>query len=194
MTVHPEALPAALPANTDADRQALSTLQLSALPLVQLVDHILGVLEAAVDPETGEVDAGLDAQLEAMMLSFERKCEAYAGVYERLCGEADELRRLSKVYGDRANVRTNAAKRLRDRLHQEFDRLGKTKLKTPTATIWIQASAPSVELFVLDDSQIPDEFCVVERRASSSKIAKALKAGVKLSFAALTQSKHLRFR
>jgi len=176
------------------DVQALESLRISTLPLSELVDHLLELIDAAVDTETGEVSPHAEDAISALNLALDTKAEAYGAVCARLGGEADALQLLAKSYGAKAARRTEQAKRLKQNLQIEFERCGKSKIKTPTCTVYLQASAPAVELTVLTDSEVPDEFCVIERRVSTSKIAAALKAGAKLAFAHLSQSTHLRFR
>jgi hypothetical protein len=176
------------------DARALENLRVSALPLHQLVDHLLDLIDAAVDGETGEVSRHAEDAIDLLNLALETKAEAYGAVCARLSAEADALRLLAKSYSDKASRRADEVKRIKQRLQAEFERAGKTKIKTATCTAYIQASAPAVELSVLTDDEVPDEYCVVERHVSTSKIALALKAGKKLAFATLAQSRHMRFR
>jgi hypothetical protein len=177
-----------------ADHAALESLRVAALPLGQLVDHLLDVIDASVDPATGEVNEQAFDVLDALNLSLSSKVQAYAHVIERLGAEADALRQLAHHTQQKAGTRTSAVKRMKLRMQAEFGRLGIDKLKTPTVTAYLQSSAPAVELTVLSDREVPDEYCVVTRVHCISKISAALKAGVALTFAQLTSSKHLRFR
>lgn len=179
---------------TPPEAQTLQAVQLAALPVAQLVDHLLAVTEHAVDEETGEVDAELGDVIDRLNLALNAKVQAYAHVCERLEAEGEALGELAAAYRTRADKRSNVVKRLKARLQAEFERLGVDKVKTPTVTAYLQQSPPAVELTVLDDSEVPDDYCVVERRVSHSRIRDALKAGVQLAFASLTQGRHLRFR
>lgn len=179
---------------SSADKQALEALRVAALPLGQLVDHLLDLLDIGVDAETGEVNAVVEDVLESLNLSIQAKVQAYAHVVDRLNAESKSLLELADRYKAKADVRATTSKRIKARLQGELERLGTDKIKTPTVVAYLQNSPPSVELTVLNDEEIPDEYCVVERRVSTSKIATALKAGTVLAFATLTQSKHLRFR
>lgn len=177
---------------TPADARTLERLQLAALPLAKLVDTLLDTVREGTDGETGEVPQGVDALLDALNLSLERKTEAYAHVCERLAAEAEAFEGLAKHYRDKAEARSSERKRLMRRMQQELERLGLSGLKTPSVTAYLQNSPPAVELTVLTDDEVPDAYC--ERRPSLSMIGDALKRGVVLTFARLTQSKHLRFR
>jgi hypothetical protein len=177
---------------TPQDKRTLERLQLASLPLVKLVDTLLDTVREGVDGETGEVPQGVDVLLDELNLSLERKTEAYAHVCERLAAECAAFEELAKHYRDKAEARSSERKRLLRRMQQEFERLGLSGLKTPSVTAYLQNSPPAVELLVLTDEEVPDAYC--ERKPSLTMIGDALKRGVVLTFARLTQSKHLRFR
>lgn len=183
-----------LAALSPADTQALEALRVAALPLGQLVDHLLDLLDVGVDAETGEVNEVIADVLESLNVSIQTKVQAYAHVVDRLNAEAKSLQELAGHYKSKADVRTATCKRIKARLQSEFERLGTDKIKTPTVVAYLQNSPPSVELTVLSDDEIPDEYCTVKRSVNTSQIADVLKAGNTLAFATLTQSKHLRFR
>lgn len=174
---------------------ALDNLRASQLPLAQLVEHLLELVEDAADPETGELRHELGAAIDALNLSLQHKVEAYAHVAERLKAEAEAYHGLEQAYRAKAERRERDVKQLKQRLQLELERLGLERLKAPTVTVYLQASPRSVELLTLTDAEIPDDYCTIERRVSTSKIAAALKAGAALAFARMAPAtKHLRFR
>jgi hypothetical protein len=176
-------------------RQAVTNLTAAALPLGELVDHLLELVEQGVDPDTGEVRLELGGAIDQLNLSLQRKVEAYGHVCERLRAEAEAYHELEQAYRGKAQARELEQRRLRERLQAELEKLGTDKLKTPTVTVYLQRSPQTVELLALDDREIPDEYCVIERRPSLSAIAAALKGGAQLAFAQLAPVKrHLRFR
>jgi len=174
---------------------ALDNLKASQLPIGQLVDHLLDLVDESADPETGEIKLELAGAIDQLNLSLTHKVQAYAHVADRLKAEAAAYHDLEQTYAAKAATLEASAKALKQRLQLELERLGTEKVKTPTVTAYLQKSPPSVELLALDDAEVPDEYCVIERRVSSSKIAAALKAGANLAFARFApQAKHLRFR
>jgi hypothetical protein len=174
---------------------ALDNLRASQLPIGQLVDHLLDLVDEAADPETGELRHELGAAIDKLNLSLQVKVQAYAHVAERLKAEASAYDDLAQHYRAKAERQEREVKLLKQRLQAELERLGTDRVKTQTVTAYLQASPRSVELLALDDSDIPDAFCVVERRVSASKILAALKSGAELAFARLAPvSKHVRFR
>jgi hypothetical protein len=177
---------------TPRDARTLERLQLAALPLAKLVDTLLDTVRDGVEADTGEVPHGVDVLLDELNLSLERKTEAYAHVCQRLGAEADAFEELARHYRVKAEARASERKRLMRRMQGELERLGLSGLKTPSVTAYLQNSPPAVELTVLTDDEVPDAYC--ERKPSLSMIGDALKRGVVLTFAKLTQHKHLRFR
>lgn len=177
-----------------SDAAIIHGLNLASRPLHAIVDHLLEAMDDAINPDTGEVDPRFEAYLESLGFALERKVEVYAAVNDRLRAEADALADLGRRYGKRAGVREGQAKRLRERLKIELERLGRDKVKTPTATAAIQKNPASVDLTVLDESELPDEYVVVTRSADIAKIKAALQTGVVLPFAELRHGTHLRFR
>lgn len=91
-----------------------------------------------------ELDGKADAKIETVGL-FIRETLAKAGAIKV---EEDRLR-------DRRKAREKAAESLKNYLHREMDRLGKTKVEATLCTVAIQKSPPSVTC-ALDDDQLHD--------------------------------------
>lgn len=174
-----------------AELEALANLQLSTLSLPQLIDHLMQLL-AGVDPATGEVSTRLGEAIDALNLSLERKVEAYAHVAQRLQAEHHAYEQLAEAYRRKAKQREAERAALRARLQTQFERLETRSVKTPSVTAYLQSSPTALELTVLDDAEVPDEFC--DRVPNMARIRAALDAGRQLSFARLASRQHLRFR
>lgn len=159
--------------------------------LHDLVEMLLGVL----DSTDGEITPEAEAQLAELTGSLELKVEGYGAVCAQLEAEAEATVQLSRRYAERAQIKLNAARRLKERLRDEMQRMGVKRLPTSTVTATIQVSTPSVRLLV-DDADVPEQFCVQTRTVSKSALRDALKANDPdaLLVAALEINQHLRFR
>lgn len=175
-----------------AEQDALERLRLGALTLPQLMDELLALL-AEVDPATGELSTRVADAIDRLNLSLERKVEAYAHVATRLQAEHDAYKGLADGYRKKAEQRERERAALRSRLQTQFERLQVERVKTPTVTAYLQrASTPALELTVLDDAEVPDQFC--DRVVNMQRIRVALERGEVLAFARFETRKHLRFR
>lgn len=95
-------------------------------------------LLATIDEGDGEVDA----TIEALGMSIEDKVSAYVAVHETLLTEAAALKVLARETSERIKGRAESKERdangMRDRLLFEFERLGVTKFKTPSASPFVR--------------------------------------------------------
>jgi len=157
--------------------------------LVEIADAIV---EAAEVNEDGEFTPESLARLEALQLTLDQKGEAYAVVHAQLEAEAKSNKELADYYTQRAKARSNVAARLKQRLQGEMVRLGVTKLAGPRGSACLQESPPSVA--IPDESAVPSDYTVVERKVRRRDVLEALKAGQTFEWASLVRGKHLRFR
>ena len=162
---------------------------------VRTLHDLVELLLHAIDRTDGEITPELECELAELTGSLELKVEGYGAVCAQIEAEAEATVQLSKRYAERAQIKLNAARRLKERLRDEMQRLGVKRLPTSTVTATIQPSTPSVRLLV-DDGSVPDQFCVQTRTVSKSALKDALKANDPdaLKVAALDTGFHLRFR
>ena len=114
-------------------------------PLYTLVERLRACL-AVVDEQEGEVGPALDAELDALGLSFERKVEAYAGLIQVLDAEAAGCASLEARYAERKRAKLAQKDRLRGRMYEALKALEKRMVATATATVTIQATQAKLVL------------------------------------------------
>lgn len=156
-----------------------------------VVSQILAVQQQAEDDD-GELSPAACELLDKLNTTLEQKVQAYHLLCARLEGDSRACKELAKEFAERGKSRETHARKLRDRLQAELERLGTTKVKTATVTCWVQDSPPSVECEA--DDLIPDDYMVVTKKPDRARMLEALKAGKELAFAWLTHGTHLRFR
>ena len=110
------------------------------------------VLERAIDPETGEINEALMAELEQLEDSLYEKIDNIGAMIKNLKAEADAEREEAKKLTARARTAENAVERLKGLLAYCLD--GKS-YKTTRAAISFRRSK-AVE--VTDLSLIPEEY------------------------------------
>lgn len=169
-------------------------------PLRELVDEILAIL-SQIDEAEGEVTGGQDAALDALNLSIEQKVEAYAAAHQRLQAEAEALKDLATYYREKQRTVENNAEGLRARLHLEMQRLGRDKIKTPTASATIQQNPAKLQITatgtdteIIDAYKVSSDFVIIERKLDRKALLERLRAGEVLPFAKIERGNHLRLR
>lgn len=114
--------------------------------LLRLEEHLL---------ETGgEWTPEIEAIAKSLELDLEAKVDGYAALISEW--EADALKwkaEEERVAGHR-RARENAAKRLKARLCEELERVGRSKVETPRFAVSVQSSAPAVTV-TCDPSELP---------------------------------------
>lgn len=147
------------------------------LKLYQIPEVYRELLDRAADPETGELDAALEMELEGLIEEFDRKVEWIA----LLCREAKAEAAAVKMEEDRLSTRRrvceNRETRLKKYIHDCMTRAGIQRVDGRAVKVKIQAnSQPSIE-WTLDEALIPAAFQVVTVRPNLTLARDELKAG-----------------
>ena len=108
--------------------------------------------DAAVDPETGEIDPAIYEQFDALQMEKDAKIENIALWIKNLNSDAAAIKTEIKVLNERAKAAENKAERLKAYIEQA---LGGEKFQTPRVNISYRASN-AVE--VIDINKVPPEF------------------------------------
>ena len=148
---------------------------------------------SSIDAAEGEVSEHDQEALDALTSALESKAEVYALVIAELQAKSAAAREVGKLYGERAARATRHAERMTARLLDALRAAGRSNVKTPTATVTIQASPPALRLLVAD-SEVPERFARMKREIDRAAIKTALANGEPLEFAALERGEHIRIR
>lgn len=156
------------------------------MTLYQIRNEIIDALDAAVDPETGEITAS-DAfeNLDALQLAFEEKAENTACYIKNLDAEAKAIREEEKALAARRRSLENRAERCKSYL--QFCLNGE-KFSTPRCAVSFRHN----KSVVVDENRlfdIPDQYLrYKEPEVDKKAVSEALKAGQDVPGCSLVES------
>lgn len=150
------------------------------------------ITEAYANLEAIEDDVDVSSALANVEGALEDKLESIAKVIKNLDAMADayedEERRL-RTKKQAAKKRVDGLKRY---VKDNLEAIGKDKVEAGIFKWSLQYSPP--KLVITDESLIPDEFFVIERKPIKSEIKKAIEAEQTIDGAEIVREKHLRLR
>ena len=118
--------------------------------------QILDLLQSVDTTSEPEYAQALKDTLESVNASFDDKAEGYVSIINQLKYDievvASEIRRLS----EKKSALENNRKKLSEVLAEEMDGIGKTKIKTPRFSIWVQNNPQG--LVIKNEENIPSSF------------------------------------
>lgn len=120
--------------------------------LYEINAELTRLWDAAVDPETGEVNADLYEQFDALQMEKDQKVENIALWIKNLRSDAEAIKAEAQTLQARAKAASNKADRLSAYIEQA---LGGEKFQTPRVNISYRSSS-SVE--IVDPTKIPVKF------------------------------------
>lgn len=150
------------------------------------------LLEAAIDPETGEiVDADLVAAYDAVTLATEEKAEACAVLFKNYNAEAEAIKAEVKALTARAKTLTNRAESLKGYMARCLTP-GQT-IKTPRVAIsWRRSEAVEIDPEAV--ASLPAEYTKTTVEANKAAIKAALKDGDEIPGARLVERQNLQIK
>ncbi len=146
--------------------------------LYKIADSVRNVLELR-----GEVpDEAIADTLEALDMEFNDKLDAVLAYRQSLVYTADnydsEVKRLQEL--KKANQ--NKAERLKEYAISMMDIVGKTK---HTGLFTVSIGKPSQQVIINDLESLPEEFLIIKKDASKTKIKQAIEQGLEVSGASI---------
>lgn len=157
------------------------------MTLYEIDSNMMAALEAAVDPETGEIlDESMAEQFEQLQLDRDTKIENTACYIKNLKAEAAAL----KAEKDALAARQKAAERKAESLSKYLaGYLNGEKFKSTKAAIsWRKSES----LEVVDLLQIPDEYLTYKMpEANKTAIKAALKEGTEIPGVQIIQNMNI---
>jgi hypothetical protein len=155
----------------------------------QLLRDALVAAEDKINYETGEIPDDWYEFLEAVQMERDEKCLAVAAVVREFLTEADAVKSEKQRLAKRQSVLENKAERLKQYLSMAVN-IGE-KLKDSRVAIGWRKS----EGVVIDDiTQVPDEYCRIERRAMATEIKDAIKTGKEIIGAHIETRQNIQIR
>lgn len=139
--------------------------------LFELVDDMQDLYQMAIDPECDpEV---LQGSIDSIMGLIEVKACGYSNLIKQLDMEAKQAKDVSQMFADKAKVRENALKRLKDALKFAMEKLDKKELPAGAFTIKLQANGGLQPLKI--DGEVPQNMTKVIVEPDNDKIREYLK-------------------
>lgn len=139
--------------------------------LFELVDEMQDLYQMAIDPECNpEV---LEGSIESVMGLIEVKACGYANLLKQLDMEAKQAKQVAEMFTEKAKVRENNIKRMKEALKIAMDRLNKKELPAGAFTIKLQANGGLQPLKI--DGEVPQNMTKVVVEPDNDKIREYLK-------------------
>lgn len=126
------------------------------LSLYQLASEHQRLLAQLYNPETGEVNEEIDAELTALSATTEKKCIAVTSWIKKLEADKREIQFIKEEILKREAAFNKEIDKWHDYLKFNMERSQITEVKCPYFTIKIKKNPYSTE--VLDEAQIPEKF------------------------------------
>lgn len=139
--------------------------------LFELVDDMQELYELATDPETDP--ELLDGSIESVMGAIEVKACGYANLLKQLDMEAKQAKEVSQMFAEKAKVRENNIKRMKEALKFAMERLDKKDLAAGAFTIKLQNNGGLQPLKI--DGEVPQNMTKIIVEPDNDKIREFLK-------------------
>ena len=139
--------------------------------LFEIVDDMKGLYELATDPEV-DPEVFQDT-LEGLIGMLEVKSWGYVNVIKQLDMEAKQAKEVSKMFADKAKVRENNIKRMKEALQTALEAQDKTEMAAGAFTIKLQKNGGVQPLVITGD--VPQNMTKVIIEPDTDKIREYLK-------------------
>lgn len=159
--------------------------------LYELNDEIMSLREAF---ETGEIpEDAFNDTLEGLHMEFETKTESLCKLRANLLADAAACDAEAKRLNERKTVYKNEVERIQSYIQSAMQAAEQKKYKAGTFSISVAKSTPAVEIY--DADLVPkDYFTTPTPVVNKTAIKDAIKSGVRVPGAKLTQGEHLNIR
>lgn len=134
----------------------------------------------------------LKAHLTNIEDAIEEKADGIAKVLKTMDAEAVALKDEETRLAEKRKALENRSKNLKAYLQEQMLLVDKKKIKTTLFSFNIQKNAPSLK--IIDESKVPEEFFIIERKLNKTELKNAVKDGLYADAATLESSESLRIR
>lgn len=156
--------------------------------LYELTGKYHQLLDLAEDTDPTLFNDTMDSITDAI----DDKAVGYAKIDKELAKDEKALRDEASRLSARAKSINNNRKILKQNLQEAMETTGKTKIKTPEFTIYIQNNPPALK--IPDESQIPAYLTKTNIVPDKTRIKELLKKGTEVPGAELVTGSSVRFR
>lgn len=139
--------------------------------LFDITEDFRALYELATDPECDE--EVFEGTLEGLMGELEVKSCGYANVMKQLDMEAKQAKEVSKMFADKAKVRENHIKRMKEALQNAMEVAGTDSLAAGAFTIKLQKNGGLQPLIIT--GEVPQNMTKVIVEPDNEKIREFLK-------------------
>ena len=145
------------------------------------------------DVSDEEFKQALQDTLDSISDAIDVKSEGYVKIINQLTSQAKIIKEEERRLENKRKSLESNVKRMKEILYQEMEATGKTKIKTPLFSIWVQNNPLSVD--VIDESNIPNEYWKPQSPTLDKKLLlDDLKSGKSVPGATTKQTQGVRFR
>lgn len=149
--------------------------------LFEIVDDMKLLYEMGTDPDRDE--QVFEDTLEAIQGCLEVKACGYVNVIKQLEMEQKQAEEVSKMFADKAAVRKNSIKRMKDMLKFALEQTNQDSITAGAFTIKLQKNGGKEPLKITGD--VPDNLCKVTIEPDNDKIREYLQDHSECEFAHL---------
>ena len=141
--------------------------------LYEITNELEMLYEMATDPDCDP--QVLTDTIEGVMGELESKASSCVYVMKQLEMEQEKAEAVSKEFSDKAKVRANSLKRIKESILLTMDRLGLKELEAGDYTIKIQKNGGKEPLVLDHPEAVPDNLTKVTIEPDKEKIREYLK-------------------
>lgn len=142
--------------------------------LFELVGDMQSLYEMAIDPECDP--EMLEGSIESVMGLIEVKAGGYVNVLKQLEMEQKQAEALAQAFTDKANVRKNNIKRMKEALKIAMQKIGETQLDAGDYTIKLQNNGGQAPLVIDHPEDVPENMTKITIEADNAKIREFLES------------------
>lgn len=155
------------------------------MKLYELTESYRNILEI-------EEDADAKKALDVIDEAIEEKADSIAKLVRELEVETKAIKSEEERLCSRRKALENKTDWLRNYLEESMVAINKKKFKTDLFSFSIQKNRASLK--IKDESKVPDEFLIIEKRINKEELKEAVKNGKYLDCAEIVQTESLRIR
>lgn len=141
--------------------------------LYEIATELETLYDMSTDPECDP--QALADTIESVMGELELKASSCVYVMKQLEMEQEKAETVSKEFSDKAKVRANSLKRIKEAILLTMDRLGLKELEAGDYTIKIQKNGGKEPLVLDHPEEVPDNLTKVTIEPDKDKIREYLK-------------------
>lgn len=141
--------------------------------LYELVGDMNALYEMATDPECDP--QALQDTIEGVLGMIEAKAGGYVNVIKQLEMEQAQAEAVSSAFADKAKLRKENIKRMKDALMYAMDSIDKSELPAGDYTLKIQKNGGKEPLVIDDPEKVPNSLTKITIEPDKDKIREYLK-------------------